>query len=216
MEKLNKRSDGIFETSSGLFAVLPKRSSGTDGEFKWFDFRPTSWGEAIRIRWPTRDTIAVIDQPHAVLMFNLGYGTTIRQEHADEWNERIDFLEATADAPALDPAGQAQGGAASLTPPTPEDAAGGAAIDPQSLLLEPTPEEIAEAAAKAAQQQPETVLHSLGAEPVKTESEIGTETPAAVQAADASLVPSETSPENQTDAGDEPKGKQKPTKRTLS
>lgn len=229
MEKLTKRSDGIFETASGLFAVYLKRSSGSDGENKWFDFKPQTWGDPVRVRWPSRDEIAVIDHVYATTLFRLRYGVSITQAQADAWNARVDEIELLRDAPALDPAAQAQAeapaAAAALVPATTTDASGGLVIDPNSLPLEPTPEEIAAAAKEATPNpDPARTQESLGTGAIKEESEIGTEAVPleevvieddANSGTDASLVPPATSPESQTGTGDEPKGKGKP-KRTLS
>lgn len=212
MEKLTKRSDGIFETASGLFAVSLKRSSGSDGENNWFDYMPQSWGEPVRIRWPARDEIAVIDHVYATTLFRLRYGTTITQVQADKWNDRIEEIEALRDAPALDPSAQPPAQAATLIPVSTGDATGGAAIDPNSLLLQPTPEEIADAAAKAAlDNPPPNTQDGLG---TQTDSEIGKEA-AAAEGDPASLVPPVTSPEDQTDPVAETTGKVT-KKRTLS
>lgn len=164
MEKLSKRSDGIFETQSGNFAVLPVRTSGRDGETQWFDFKPASWEDTIRIRWPLRDKIAVIDQTYAMLMFNLGYGRTITEELADEWNERIEEIAADALQPESGLAGATLTLAGTTIPAEGAEPEGGAGIGAETPSLTP-PEVIAKAAAAAtAPHAPETVIEGVKVE----------------------------------------------------
>lgn len=96
MEKLTRRSDGIYETQSGLFAVLPLRSSGNNEFQSWFDYKAQMWSETIRIRWDTADKIAVIPQKYAISLFNLKYASTITPELADQWNEKVENFMADA------------------------------------------------------------------------------------------------------------------------
>jgi hypothetical protein len=99
MEKLQRRSDGIAETRSGLFAVAPLRSSGKDNHFKWFDFRKTAVSDVIRVRWPIDEEIAVIEAGIANFMLNKKYARQVSDRQINEWNEAIDQLELDAPNP---------------------------------------------------------------------------------------------------------------------
>lgn len=92
MEPLHRRSDGIVETPSGLFAIVPKYSSGKDGENSWFEFKTDVFSDAIRVVWPTQSPFILLSQDVATAMLRLGYAGGIdddllaRYEVArDEW-----------------------------------------------------------------------------------------------------------------------------------
>lgn len=99
MEKLQRRSDGIAETLSGLFAISPKRTSGSDEQFNWFDYRRTAVAPITRVRWPRGETIAVIEAPVANFMLHEGYARQVSDDEILEWNERIDELDLDAPNP---------------------------------------------------------------------------------------------------------------------
>jgi len=96
MEKLQRRSDGVAETLSGQFAILPTRID----QFNWFDFRRTAVAPVTRVRWLRNEKIAVIDANTAVFMLNAGYAKQITDEQLVEWNDNIDELDLDAPDPA--------------------------------------------------------------------------------------------------------------------
>lgn len=165
MEKLSRRSDGLFETQSGHFAVRPVSSTGSDGEHKWFDFHATPFSAKQRLRWPIGEVIAVIPQATAMLLLTKGYAKNIVQADADTWNDRIDNQIA---ADATDPAPTPQD--APETPVAPEggastDGAGERASEPQIAPGTPplTPPADYKEAAEAGDPdpKPDTVTESL-------------------------------------------------------
>lgn len=161
MEKLSKRSDGIFETQSGSFAIQPRRSSGRDGENQWFDFHPAAWQPAIRVRWPLGEVIAVIPQDTALLMLTRGYARLITAEQADAWNDRVTKqAEADATDPAKAPA-DAPAAPADASPTEAGERSGRAAIDPNSLPLTPQADYDAAASAGTLDTAPEGTVNSL-------------------------------------------------------
>lgn len=88
MEPLQKRSDGIYETPSGRFAVVPRYSTGRlgrDGETTFFRFKPTVFSDAIEVRWPTSEPFVIIAQEPATAMLRLGHAENITDELAERY-----------------------------------------------------------------------------------------------------------------------------------
>lgn len=205
MEKLSRRSDGIFETQSGLFAIQPKRASGGDGENYFFDFHPRSWDPPVRIRWPAGDPIAVIDQSIALLMLQREYAYNITQSLADIWNARIDQqIAADATDPAQTPAdgpASAEAAASGASTESAGEPEGGAAISPNTPPL--TPPEVIADAVKTGDPNPEpsTVIESL--------------VPSDAQSSEETEEPAEEADEEIVDENGKPSGKKGKTKRSL-
>jgi hypothetical protein len=99
MEKLQLRSDGFWETSSGLFAVSPLRMSGQDSDLYWFDYKVKPMAATTRVRWRKDDGIAVIDQDVARFMLGAKYAQNVSQEQAERWNGKIAELTSDAQEP---------------------------------------------------------------------------------------------------------------------
>lgn len=106
MEKLHKRSDGIAETPSGNFAIIPRRFSGKSEELKWFEFRTSTVAEVTRVEWPASAPFIITEADVAVAMVRLGYAVNVTQELVDRYNVAVEEHEkAAGKAPAKpDPA----------------------------------------------------------------------------------------------------------------
>jgi len=99
MEKLQRRSDGIAETSSGLFAVSPTRVSAQTSDLNVFTFRPSVVSEPVEVRWRKDDGIAVIEQSVARMMLDRRYAEQATDEQVARWNAMIDELDPDAKNP---------------------------------------------------------------------------------------------------------------------
>lgn len=99
MEKLQRRSDGIAETLSGLFAVSPTRVSAQTSDINIFTFRPTAVSDAVEVRWRKDDGIAVIEQSTARMMLDRRYAEQASDDQIARWNSLIDQLDPDAPNP---------------------------------------------------------------------------------------------------------------------
>lgn len=100
MERLQKRSDGFFETPSGLLAVSPKRVLYESASYLQFNFKVKPLEPSIVVRWRKEDGIAVIDEEIAKTMHGLGYADHASEEQVERWNARVAELELDAPNPA--------------------------------------------------------------------------------------------------------------------
>jgi type IV secretory pathway VirB10-like protein len=100
MERLQRRSDDIAETRSGLFAVAFKRHLSETSDLYSFSFHVKPAEPPITIRWRKEDGIAVIDQHVAIILLNRGYARNITDEELLRWNHMIDQLHPDALSPA--------------------------------------------------------------------------------------------------------------------
>ncbi len=100
MERLQRRSDDIAETRSGLFAVAFKRHLKETSDLYSFSFHVKPAEPAIEIRWRKEDGIAVIDQHVAMILLNRGYARNITDEELLRWNHMVDQLHPDALSPA--------------------------------------------------------------------------------------------------------------------
>ena len=87
MEKLYKRSDGISETSSGLFGVSPLRYSEHADGTRSFEFMGRVNGPVQHVIW--EGNIAVIKPDTALVMVAKGYASHLTDEQVQEWNEMV-------------------------------------------------------------------------------------------------------------------------------
>ncbi len=104
MENIQLRSDGIWETSSGFFAIVMMRSSGQDQEMKWFEFVPNvSIDTVIRAEWTkvVPHDIVLVDQVYAGVMIRKGYSRHPSDKEAEAYN---DWAAEQVDAPIEPPA----------------------------------------------------------------------------------------------------------------
>lgn len=99
MERLQRRSDDICETRSGLFAVTPLRISGQSAEINEFQFRINPVQPPITVRWRKEDGIAVIEQGTALQMLKRNYARTISDAELARWNDLIDKMHPDALSP---------------------------------------------------------------------------------------------------------------------
>lgn len=106
MEKLSLRSDGIAETPSGLFAVIPRHKSGETDDTAWFAFKPGMLSEAIRIEWPKQASIVIIPSDIAVTMLRMGYAYNLTAEVVAAYNSAVDELLKEAAPPAPQQTGE--------------------------------------------------------------------------------------------------------------
>lgn len=142
MEKLHKRSDGIAETPSGNFAIIPKRFSGKSEELKWFEFRTSTIAEVTRVEWPASAPFIITEADVAVAMVRLGYATNVTQELVDRYNVAVEEFEkeaAEAAKAAKPPAAPAAPPVAPAAPPAPP-AAPPAPAAPAAPVAPPAPE----------------------------------------------------------------------------
>jgi hypothetical protein len=87
MPKLSKRSDGAVETESGLFAVVPKYTSGTIGKTSWFAFRTGFYKNPIRVEWETGSALILLPQDIAKAMVRLDYASGVTAELMADYNK---------------------------------------------------------------------------------------------------------------------------------
>jgi hypothetical protein len=90
MEKLSRRSDGAYETPSGLFAIAPRAVSGRRDGNAWFEFKATVLSPVTRVEWPERAPVIVIDQATARTMLLNGYAFGITDAQMDDYNAAVD------------------------------------------------------------------------------------------------------------------------------
>lgn len=98
MEKLSRRSDGVYETPTGLLAISPRVVSGTlqrNGQsVSWFEFKSGFQAAVQRVEWPTgAPAIAVAADVARVLMAR-NYAANIDDAIMENWNNFVDQLEA--------------------------------------------------------------------------------------------------------------------------
>lgn len=127
MEKLQRRSDGICETLSGLFAVSPKKASGQNSDLYWFEFHANPVKPPVMIRWRKDDNgVAVIPQVTARILLDRRYASTISDEQLTSWNATVESLNLDAPSPAPEPIPEAteaqQGAQATIIPAAGETA----------------------------------------------------------------------------------------------
>lgn len=142
MEKLHKRSDGIAETPSGNFAIIPKRFSGKSEELKWFEFRTSALAEVTRVEWPASAPFIITEADVAVAMVRLGYAINVTQELVDRYNVAVEEFEkdaAEAAKAAKPPAAPAAPPAAPAAPPAPPAAPPAPAAAPVAPVAPPAP-----------------------------------------------------------------------------
>lgn len=94
MEKLSRRSDGAYETPSGLFAVAPRAVSGKKDGITWFEFKASVLSEVTRVEWPSGVPVIVIEQATAISMLRNGYAHGITDDLMDQYNEAVAKWEA--------------------------------------------------------------------------------------------------------------------------
>lgn len=90
MEKLSRRSDGAYETPSGLFAIAPRAVSGRRDGTAWFEFKATPLSEVIRVEWPDKAPVVVLPQETARVMLRNQYAFGITDEQMDQYNAAVD------------------------------------------------------------------------------------------------------------------------------
>lgn len=111
MPKLHKRSDGACETPSGLFAVVPKYTSGIVDDISWFEFRSDFQSPVTRVEWQTGSALILLPQDQAKAMVRMGYADGISDnllaqynDAADEWNASAAKARAKPALPVQPPA----------------------------------------------------------------------------------------------------------------
>jgi len=120
MEQLHRRSDGIAETPSGLFAVTPRTKSGVTGNgVAWFEFRASYTTPVVRIEWDDRSPFIVIDGETANQMLRLGYADNISDEQLALYATAFDAWQAGQGAAPIAPAPAHPLPAPEAAPPAP-------------------------------------------------------------------------------------------------
>ena len=80
------RSDGLSETSDGLFAVNMRAFSGeVDGQL-FLNFRPSFTGDGITVMWPKGNQFALFPKDVAQALLNRNYATPITAEQVEAYN----------------------------------------------------------------------------------------------------------------------------------
>lgn len=108
MEKLQKRSDGFYETPSGLLGVKPKRYLLETASYRQFSFKVHPVEPSVVVRWRKEDQIAVIDDDVAKSMLSLGYAEHVTEALADLWNAKVEELQSDAQEPEGNPAAEGE------------------------------------------------------------------------------------------------------------
>lgn len=123
MEKLQRRSDGFFETPSGLFAIAPRARSGRKDGVAWFEFKTSFVSEVIRLEWPENAPVIAIDPDVARVMLRNNYANNITDELMQAYNAAVDGMAGTAppapETPPVPAAPDASIPAAPEPPPAP-------------------------------------------------------------------------------------------------
>lgn len=88
-QKLQRRSDGAYETEDGLFAVKIRVLSGQDEEKNWFEFKSSVLAQVTRIEWPRDAPFALLPQDEARALVRLGYAIGITPQEMDAYNKAI-------------------------------------------------------------------------------------------------------------------------------
>lgn len=88
MEKLHRRSDGIYETDSGLFGIQPLRGRTYEDGTSNFKFVGNMAGPTVEVVWT--GPIAVIESETAMAMVGYGYAQHITDEQMDAWNAEVE------------------------------------------------------------------------------------------------------------------------------
>lgn len=102
MEKLQRRSDGIYETPTGLVAIVPVKRSGVRNGMAWFEFKARMLGAPTRVEWPESAPVIAVDADVARTMMANRYALNINDEQMDDYNAAIDaWLAAGGGAPQL-------------------------------------------------------------------------------------------------------------------
>jgi hypothetical protein len=197
MERLQRRSDDIAETRSGLFAVAFKRHLSETSDLYSFSFHQKPALPPVTIRWRKEDGIAVIDAGIAVQVLNRGYARNVTDEEIARWNHMVDTLHPDALSPApvvIPPAPQA-------LPEAAEENGQNAPEQPKEALQQPAATQVApqapnaptggsEAEEKAGEEQQEAVEEL---EKVPTQEELD------AAGANDEQSPEETSEENSSE-----------------
>lgn len=103
MEKLTKRADGFYETSSGELAVsAPVFSSGTNEKMHWFEFKTHMFSDTMRVEWPIGLRFIVIPADVAVSMLRNGFVNRVNEDYITEHNSSI---QATSIQNVVEPTG---------------------------------------------------------------------------------------------------------------
>lgn len=86
---LQRRSDGAYETSDGLFAVKLKIISGAREQTNWFEFKSSPMAPIIRVEWPVGAPFALLPQETAKALVRAGYADTISDQEMDLYNKAV-------------------------------------------------------------------------------------------------------------------------------
>lgn len=131
MEKLQRRSDGFYETPTGKLAIAPRVFSGVRDGQAWFEFKATHLSDVIRVTWPHGAPVVALEAGTAVAMMRAGYAYNIGDEQMEAYNAAVDAASAPAPeappaTPTPEPAKQPEAPAAA-TPAAPAPSAPAAA-----------------------------------------------------------------------------------------
>ncbi len=90
MDQLQKRSDGIYETPAGAFAIVPKHVSIVRGDTAVFQYKPSVQAETITVEWPRNSDFTIVEQDIALSLLHLGYAVNISDEMFEAYSEQYE------------------------------------------------------------------------------------------------------------------------------
>ena len=90
METLQRRSDGICETPSGLYAIILLYRSGENTETAWFEYKTTAMSPTFRVEWPVTTDFVLLDQETATGLLNLNYARHLQDSELEAYNLAIE------------------------------------------------------------------------------------------------------------------------------
>lgn len=98
MEKLSRRSDGVYETPTGLLAISPRAVSGTllrNGQsVSWFEFKAGFQSAIQRVEWSTGAPAIAVPADVARILMARNYAANIDDAIMEHWNNFVDQQEA--------------------------------------------------------------------------------------------------------------------------
>lgn len=96
MEKLSRRSDGVYETPTGQLAIVPRAISGQferNGQIvAWFEFKAGFQSGIQRVEWPVGAPAIAVQADTARTMMANNYAFNIDDAIMDDWNAAVEAV----------------------------------------------------------------------------------------------------------------------------
>lgn len=80
------RSDGFCDYGNGYFAVIMLKSTNTDGNITWLNYKTTFTGPTIRVEWKAGEDLAILPENVAKGLVRLQYARNLSQDEVDQIN----------------------------------------------------------------------------------------------------------------------------------